>query len=135
MLSLVSHVQLFVTQWTVTRQAPLSMGILQAQILKWVATSYSRGSSLLRDQTHISCNGRQVPSGKPWEYSSLNFLTRAAQSPVQLLGVFSALTCDLCPLSEHSLDCKASVDHAQLELICECLDKLKANSWHAVIQR
>ena len=30
-----------------------------------------------------------VPSGKPWEYSSLNFLTRAAQSPVQLLGVFS----------------------------------------------
>ena len=60
MLSLVSRVQLFVTQWTVTRQAPLSMGILQAQILKWVATSYSRGSSLLRDQTHISCNGRQV---------------------------------------------------------------------------
>ena len=30
-----------------------------------------------------------VPSGKPWEYSGLNFLTRAAQSPVQLLGVFS----------------------------------------------
>ena len=60
MLSLVSRVQLFVTQWTVTRQAPLSMGILQAWILEWVATSYSKGSSLLRDQTHISCIGRGI---------------------------------------------------------------------------
>ena len=30
-------VQLFVTPWTVARQAPLSMGILQARILEWVA--------------------------------------------------------------------------------------------------
>ena len=28
---------LFVTPWTVARQAPLSMGILQAIILEWVA--------------------------------------------------------------------------------------------------
>ena len=33
-----SHVRLFVTPWTVARQAPLSMGILQARILEWVAT-------------------------------------------------------------------------------------------------
>ena len=32
-----SHVQPFVTPWTVARQAPLSMGILQARILEWVA--------------------------------------------------------------------------------------------------
>ena len=32
-----SRVQLFVTPWTVTHQAPLSMGILQARILEWVA--------------------------------------------------------------------------------------------------
>ena len=32
-----SHVQLFGTPWTVAHQAPLSMGILQARILKWVA--------------------------------------------------------------------------------------------------
>ena len=30
-------------------------GICQARILKWVATSSSRGSSQPRDQTHISC--------------------------------------------------------------------------------
>ena len=29
--------------WTVARQAPLSMGILQARILKWVAVPSSRG--------------------------------------------------------------------------------------------
>ena len=30
-------------------------GILQARILRWVAVSYSRGSSQPRGQTHISC--------------------------------------------------------------------------------
>ena len=30
-------------------------GILQARILEWVATSSSRGSSWLRNQTHIAC--------------------------------------------------------------------------------
>ena len=29
-------------------------GILQAKILEWVAIPFSRGSSQLRDQTHIS---------------------------------------------------------------------------------
>ena len=31
------HVQLFVTPWIIAHQAPLSMGILQARILEWVA--------------------------------------------------------------------------------------------------
>ena len=30
-------------------------GILQARILEWVAVSFSRGSSLPRDQTWVSC--------------------------------------------------------------------------------
>ena len=34
-----SHVQLFATPWNVIPQAPLSMGILQARILEWVARS------------------------------------------------------------------------------------------------
>ena len=42
---------LFVTLWTVARQAPLSVGILQARILAWVATPFSRGPSWPRDQT------------------------------------------------------------------------------------
>ena len=41
-----SHVQFFPTPGTVARQAPLSMGILQARVLQWVAVpSSSRGSS------------------------------------------------------------------------------------------
>ena len=54
MLSHFSHIWLFVTLWTAARQAPLSMGILQARILEWVATPSSRGSSRCRDQTHVS---------------------------------------------------------------------------------
>ena len=33
---------------------------LQAQILEWVAISYSRGSFQPRDRTCISCIGRQI---------------------------------------------------------------------------
>ena len=40
-----SHVHLFVTPQTVAHKAPLSMGMLQARILEWVAISFSRGSS------------------------------------------------------------------------------------------
>ena len=55
-----SHVQLFTTPWTVAHQVPLSMGILQARILEWVAISSSRGSSPPRDQTYVSCVDRQL---------------------------------------------------------------------------
>ena len=62
LLSHFSRVQLLVTPWTVARQAPLSMGVLQARILEWVAVS-SRGSSQPRDQTrdsYVSCIDRRV---------------------------------------------------------------------------
>ena len=39
---------------TVVHQAPLSMGILQARILEWVAMLSSRGSSRPRDWTQVS---------------------------------------------------------------------------------
>ena len=35
-------------------QAPLSMGILQARMLEWVAMTSSRGSSQPRDATQVS---------------------------------------------------------------------------------
>ena len=41
-LSHFSHILLFVTLWTVTCQAPQSMGILLARILDWVAMLFSR---------------------------------------------------------------------------------------------
>ena len=42
----------FVTPWA--HQAPLSVGILQARILEWVAMPSSRGSSRPRDWTQVS---------------------------------------------------------------------------------
>jgi len=36
-------------------QAPLSMGILQASMLAWIAMPSSRGSSRPKDQTYVSC--------------------------------------------------------------------------------
>ena len=45
------HIWLFATLWTVAYQAALSMGILQARILEWVAVPSSGGSSRPRDQT------------------------------------------------------------------------------------
>ena len=75
-LTCFSRVQLFVTPWTVAHQAPLSMGILQARILEWVAMPSSRGSSQPRNLTsvsYVSCIGRQVLQhwghlGNPAEY-------------------------------------------------------------------
>ena len=51
MLSRLSCVWLFVTLWTLAREAPLSSGTSQARILEWVAASFSRGSSRPRDRT------------------------------------------------------------------------------------
>ena len=55
MLSYFSHVWFFATLWTVACQVPLSMEILQARILGWVAISSSRVSSQLRDWIQVSC--------------------------------------------------------------------------------
>ena len=51
--SSLNHVQPFVP-WTAASLAPLSMGILQARILEWVAMLSSRGSSQPRDRTQVS---------------------------------------------------------------------------------
>ena len=51
----------FVTPRTVAHQAPLSLGILQARTLAWVAMPSSRGSFQPRDGTfisYVSCTGR-----------------------------------------------------------------------------
>ena len=51
MLSRFSRVWFFATLWTVARQAPLSMWILQARTLESVALLSSRGSFQPRDPT------------------------------------------------------------------------------------
>ena len=51
--------------WTVAHQAPLSMGILQARILQWVAMPSSRGSSQSRSSTLQADSFLSEPPGKP----------------------------------------------------------------------
>ena len=61
-----SRVQLFVTSWTVAYQPPLSLGILQARILEWIAMLSSKGSSQPRDQTQVSHTaGNSLPTDPP----------------------------------------------------------------------
>ena len=52
---LLSCVWLFATPWTVDHQGSPVHEILQAGILEWVATLFSRGSSPPRDQKQVSC--------------------------------------------------------------------------------
>jgi len=52
---------LCVTLWTQCSPPSFSVhGSLQARILEWVAFSFSRGSSWLRNQIQVSCIGRQI---------------------------------------------------------------------------
>ena len=52
--SSLSCVRLLAAPWAVACQPPLSMGILQARILEWVAMPSSGGSSQPRDWTQVS---------------------------------------------------------------------------------
>ena len=52
----------------VCHEIPLSMGILQARTLKWIALPSSRGSSQPRDQTQVShIAGRLFTIWATWE--------------------------------------------------------------------
>ena len=57
---LVSHVQLFVTPWTVAFQVPLSIGILQARILEWVAIPFFQGIFLIQGSNPGLLHCRQI---------------------------------------------------------------------------
>ena len=54
-----------------SNQAPLSRRICQARTLEWVVMPFSRGSSLLRDQTGVSYSpaltGGFFTSSTTWE--------------------------------------------------------------------
>ena len=88
-----SHVQLFVTPWTVAHQALLSMGF-QARVLEWVAISFSRGSSWPRDQTCISCTGGRFfttePPGKPCYPCWVSIKPGWARHPQKVCGIWCA---------------------------------------------
>ena len=64
---------ILMTPWTIALQAHLSLGIPQARILEWVAISFSRGSSQLRNWTCLFCTADEFftaePLRKPLRYS------------------------------------------------------------------
>ena len=80
--------------WTVACQAPLSMGILQARILEWVAMSSFRGSSQPRDRTQVSRIAgrfftswvtREAPSSQLWGLVILQLLSSMGSFPTLCL--------------------------------------------------
>ena len=96
-LSCFSHVELFATLWTVALQAYLSMGILQARILEWVAMLSSRGSTQPRDQTKVSRNVggfftvlSELP-GKPIFFIDSTYMLDSSPSLFQRLHPFYLL--------------------------------------------
>ena len=95
----VSCVWLFATPWTASHQAPLSLGILQAGILAWVAIPSSRGSSQPRDPTcvsHIYVHWQAGPLVSPEKPSSILIYHLLSIS----LRIFSSFSFN-CPLSNH----------------------------------
>ena len=66
-----SHVQLFVTPWTVARQAPLSMGFPRQEYWSGLPFPSPGDLSPFRHWTHISCIGRWIPYHcAPWKPSN-----------------------------------------------------------------
>ena len=60
LFQLLSHVQLFCDPTDCSLPGSSVHGISQARILEWVAISFSRRSSLTRDETRASCIGRWI---------------------------------------------------------------------------
>ena len=60
-VSFLSHVQLFVTSWTITHQATLSMEFSWQEYWSGLLFLSARDlSSLIRDQTRVPCIARQI---------------------------------------------------------------------------
>ena len=107
MLSLFSCVWLFATLWTMARQAPLSMEILQARILEWAATLSTRGSSWPRDRNCVSClllwlagSIPLTPPGKPknpYKWGQTIFVLF-----VWILSIMSSITHVVACMAPHS---------------------------------
>ena len=101
--------------WTVACQAPLSMGILRARILEWVAKPSSRGPSRPRDQTQGS------PVAPTAQADSL--LTEPPGKPQSSLSKFKSyfLSRQNQPLHSQAGLRKKSVIDSLLSRDCQCL--------------
>ena len=80
-----SHVQPFFHTRDCSLPGPSVRGVSQARILEWAAMSSSRGSSQLRDQTHVCCIvGRFFTTEPPGKPSTLDAGVLSHLSHVQL---------------------------------------------------
>ena len=63
LFTLLSHVQLFATPWTVALAGSSVLGILLARTLEWVAVFFFRVSSRPRDRTQLSRTADKILNG------------------------------------------------------------------------
>ena len=83
MCSVLSHfscVQLFATPWTIAHRVRLTVGILQARILEWVAMPSSRGSPNPGiEPTSAALQADSLPSESPGKPIKCNILYQIHQ--------------------------------------------------------
>ena len=82
------------------------LGILQARILGWVAIPFSRGSSQLRDGTHISCIAGRF----------LQCLSHRDRP--QLLGGSRGFTCTGVCVGHKKQECEKGADIDLIQQFC-----------------
>ena len=80
-----SHVRLFVTPWAITTRL-LRPFDLQARILEWIAISFSRGSSRLRDRTRVSIlpTGGKKGKGQQFQEHTYEIFSEKDRLPVKM---------------------------------------------------
>ena len=118
----VCNVWLSATTWTVTHQAPLSMGFSRQEYWSGLAIPFSRGSSWPRNRTQVSCTAgrfftvwatREAPvnsvaRAKSWGYKAKSTFLKCRAVPSRLVSAFLfKLTphCSLpCPLRSSNLE-------------------------------
>ena len=88
-LSCFIHIQLFATPWAAVHQAPLSMEILQARKLEWVAVSFSICILVTVNNTAMT-TGVHV-SSQISVFSFFTYISRSGTAISHVSSVFSFL--------------------------------------------
>ena len=57
-------------------------GISQARILEWLTISFSRGSSCLRDQTHIFCVAGRFFTAEPLRKPTMDYYSAIKKNEI-----------------------------------------------------
>ena len=113
-LLLVSHVQLFVTPWTVACQAPPSMGSFRQECWSGLPFPSLGEFPQPRGRTHVSCIGRRIfyhePPSKPRWFSTYRLPSSLWTTGVEVLMSFNL--CFLCSWKTESVSCSVMSDSA-----------------------